>query len=225
MTILSNENLLSAYYSEMDSIQTHYARVVSELKIVRNQIASELATNPLYDPILRAMIYIRTQTITNIGFEVKEFNQWTCDDIPVSYYPTGMGKTEIAKLQDDIKLLNRVQDGHVYGNIFAAKSLVYVADPANRADICERATQIFPLSLEQFGAYVGSIADAIVNLDNNVKAQDLLGDEHGEARQELLQDTMRNLNVAILSPMNDWRDAYLGKEDDKSEVSRREMQL
>ncbi|MFY0658124.1 MAG: hypothetical protein JXR12_15405 [Neptunomonas phycophila] len=222
--------ILDAYYDEKMKIQEHYAHVIRELDIVRNTLAEKLANKPEYVSILNAMVFIRIQTVTNINFEVKEFNAWTSDDIPVSYYPSGMGKSEIAKIQDDIQLLDRVVEGHVYGNIFAAKSLVYVGCPKKREDICEHATQIFPLTLEQFGNYVKTIGVAIANLQSDVqREEEELGpttdQELFQLRQDCLEATMKQLNVDILGPMNDWRDAYLGGQDDKSEVSRREMKL
>lgn len=220
-----------AYYDERQTIQNHYAAVFKELSLVRQQLNRSLADNPLYEPILRAMIFIRTQTITNIGFEVKEFNQTTCDDFPISYYPSPMGGSEIARLQKDVELLDRVKEGHVYGNIFSAKSLVYVACPRKREDIPKNAAQIFPITIEQFGSYVNTIGQAITGLQTDVEANGFGDDsilekeELFEGRQNLLEQTMRQLNQDILGPMNDWRDAYMGQPDDKSEVSRREMKL
>ncbi len=237
-----NDYLMDAYCQEKTNIQEHYQRVVQELDIVKNNLAESIASRDVYEPILRAMTFIRTQTITNIGFEVKEFNQWTCTDIPVSYYPSGSGKAEIAKVQGDIELLDRVAEGKIFGNIFSAKSLVYIADNTPDRGLIEAITsgaaQIFPLTLEQFGAYVGVIADSIVTLDETVKSKSsytrsnqLSGEINtfskqldSEELQQLLETTMRKLNVDILEPMNEWRTAFLdGVEDEFAKVSKREM--
>ena len=228
--------IMDAYYDEKLKIQDHYANVIRELDTVRNRLAKDMADNPDYKSIINAMAFIRQQTVTNIGFEVKEFNQRTSDDIPVSYYPGGMSKSEIAKLQDDFKLLKQVEDGHVYGNIFSAKSLVYISCPRKREDIIENATWIFPLTLDQFGHYVKTIGVAIANLQLDVQRaetelmeatlpDDVSDQQLFQLRQDCLEAMMKQLNQDILGPMNDWRDEFLGEQDDKSEVSRREMKL
>lgn len=237
-----NDYLMDAYCQEKTNIQNHYQHVIQELDIVRNQIASAMSKDELREPILRAMTFIRTQTITNIGFEVKEFNEWTSTDIPVSYYPSGSGKAEIAKVQGDIELLDRVAEGKIFGNIFSAKSLVYIADNTPDRGLIEAITsgaaQIFPLTIEQFGAYVGVIADSIVGLDQTVKSKSTVSAVNqfsgqitthskqldSDELQQLLEDTMRKLNVDILEPMNEWRTAFLdGVEDEMAKVSKREM--
>lgn len=228
--------ILDAYYDEKLKIQEHYSNVFRELDIVRDKLAASLAENEQYPSILNAMVFIRQQTVTNIGFEVKEFNQWTSSDIPVSYYPKTMMGSEIALVQKDIELLDQVKAGQVYGNIFSAKSLVYISCPHKRDDIQENATQIFPLTLEQFGQYVKTIGVAIANLQLDVQRaeseaveaslpDDLSDQEIFQLRQDCLEATMKQLNQDILGPMNDWRDEYLGEQDEKSEVSRREMKL
>lgn len=219
-----------AYYSEKHNIQDHYARVISELDIVRNDLHKQCNDEPSFSTTLNALCFIRNQSITDIGFEVKEFNQWTLNDQPVAFYPTGRVSAEIAKIQDDIKLMNLVKEGSVYGNIFSAKSLVYISCPNKKEDIASNATQIFPLTLEQFQQYVTTIGNAINSLHETVQhAEQQLSNPSEEQlfdlRQDHLATTMKQLNQDILGPMNDWRDLYLGEQDEKSEVSRREMKL